>query len=65
MANQYLIQIHDYISAKIGDAQEAKKIAAQNNDRARISYLDGQIDELGALRGFLRANFDLPTQSYY
>lgn len=65
MANQYLIEIHNYINTKIADAQEARKGTAKNGDPARLSYLDGQIDELEALRGFLKAHFDLPTQSYY
>lgn len=65
MANQYLIEIHDYITSKINDAQKAKKSAVQKEDRARINNLDGQLDELGALRRFLKEHYDLPTQSYY
>ena len=65
MANQYLIEIHNYINTKIADAQVAKKATAQREDSAQISYLNGQLDELDALRRFLKDHFDLPTQSYY
>ena len=65
MANQYLIAIHNHINEKIADAQEAKKVTTQREDPAQISYLDGQLDELVALRRFLKDHFDLPTQSYY
>ena len=65
MANQYLIDIHDYISSKIDAARNAKNIAVQEEDPARVGNLDGQLDELAALRRFLEEHFDLPTQSYY
>lgn len=65
MANQYLIDIHDYISSKIDGARKAKNIAVQQEDPARVGNLDGQLDELVALRRFLKEHFDLPTQSYY
>jgi len=65
MANQYLVEIHDYITSKIDSAQKEKKIAVQKKDPAQINNLDGQLDELGALRRFLKKNYDLPTQSYY
>lgn len=65
MANQYLVDIHDFINKKIDGAQKAKKAAVQDQDPGQINYLDGQIDELGALRHFLKEHFDLPTQRYY
>lgn len=65
MANQYLIEIHNYITSKIGDAQKAKKVAVQKEDPAQISHFNGQLDQLGALRRFLKEHYDLPTQSYY
>ena len=65
MANQYLVEIHDYITSKINSVQEAKKNAVQEKDTARISLLDGQLDELGELRRFLKKHYDLPTQKYY
>ena len=65
MANQYLVDIHDYITSKINTAQEAKKFAVQKEDPTRISHLDGQLDELNELRQFLKQHYDLATQKYY
>ena len=65
MANEYLVNIHDYITSQINTAQEAKKLAVQKEDPGRISHLDGQLDELGELRRFLKQHYDLATQKYY
>ncbi len=65
MANQYLIGIHEYISSKIEEAMAAKEAHAGNGDSAQISYLDGKLDQLGAIRRFLKEHYDLPTQQYY
>ena len=65
MANQYLIGIHAYISSKIEDTRETKKALEGKEDPAQISYLDGKLEQLGAIRRFLKEHYDLPTQQYY
>ena len=65
MANQYLVDIHEYISAKMADIKKAHTAVDEDSEPARASYLDGQLQELKALRQFLKKHYDLPTQTYY
>jgi hypothetical protein len=65
MANQFLIEIHDYLSRQIDAAGEAMQEAATRGDRERQQLNAGKIDELKALRAYCSENFDLLTQKYY
>ncbi|MGD8847609.1 MAG: hypothetical protein PVI54_18960 [Desulfobacteraceae bacterium] len=65
MANQYLIEIHDYLSRQIEAAVEAMQEAATLGDLARQQFNTGKIDELKALRAYISESFDLLTQKYY
>ena len=65
MANQYLIEVHKFITLKIKTAQSEKNRAAEKGDDAQTNFYTGQIEELMLLREFLKTNFDLTTQRYY
>jgi hypothetical protein len=65
MANQFLVEIHDYISRQIEavlkDSDEARVMA----DAKRLAFLDGKLFELRLMRSYLSEHFDLSTQKYY
>jgi hypothetical protein len=65
MANQYLIEIHDYLSRQIEAAVEAMHEAATLGDLERQQFNTGKIYELKALRAYISESFDLLTQKYY
>jgi hypothetical protein len=65
MANEYLVAIHNYISAKLAAAESHKKSAARQNDLTSLQYWEGQLKELKALRQYLAEKIDLKTQTYY
>ncbi len=65
MANQYSVEIHEYISAKIAAVTgQIKKAETADNPVARRFY-EGQLYELGKLRQYMAHNIDLKTQRYY
>ncbi len=65
MANQFLIEIHDYLSRHIEAAGGAMQEAATLGDRKRQQFNAGKMDELKALRAYISERFDLLTQRYY
>jgi len=65
MANEYLIEIHNYISAKIGCAQSRKDEADANNALELQRFYEGQLDEWHHLRTYLAERVDLKTQKYF
>lgn len=65
MANQFLIDIHDYLSRHIEAADVAMQEATALGDRERQQFNAGKIDELKALRAYCSEKFDLLTQKYY
>jgi len=65
MANEYLVAIHSYISAKLAAAESRKKSAEQQNDLTSLQYCNGQLQELKAIRRYLAEKIDLKTQTYY
>ena len=65
MAHAFSVEIHDYLSQKIGLAKEGKKKANQHNDTELQSYYEGQLLELARMRNYLTENIDLKTQHYY
>lgn len=60
MANDYSIEIHRYLSAKIAEAE-----ALILNSAANSPELLGQLEELLAIRKYLSDNIDLKDFTYY
>ncbi len=65
MANQFLVEIHAYISRRIEAGLEDRSDAQSRQDAQRVAFMDGCIDELKTVRRFLSDHFDLTTQRYY
>ena len=65
MANQFLVEIHDYISRQIQAGVTERSAARSRQDVDRAAFLDGKIKELNMMRRFLSDHFDLTTQKYY
>lgn len=65
MANQYLVEIHNYLSRHIDAAGKAMQEAASLGDQEGRQFNAGQVHELKALRAYLSEKYDLSTQKYY
>ena len=65
MANDYLIEIHNYISGKIVRAQNRKDRADSNNELESSRFYEGQLEEWHYLRAYLAEKIDLKTQKYF
>jgi len=65
MANEYLVQIHDYITEKMAAAEKLEKRAKALGDHETRQFYAGQINELDAIRHYLSEHVDLKTQTYY
>jgi len=65
MANEYLVEIHNYISEKTAAAQKNKIFAEQQNDLNSKQYWEGQLQELATIRQYLAEKIDLKTQKYF
>jgi hypothetical protein len=60
MPNAYSVEIHDYLTQKI---VEAEKAIASGDQRS--PYYQGQLEELRWIRSYLRENVDLKNFTYY
>jgi len=65
MANQFLVEIHDFISRQIDACRQDRAEAQARGDANREAFKDGKIHEFERMRTFLSAHFDLSTQKYY
>ncbi|MDF1593991.1 MAG: hypothetical protein P1P89_20990 [Desulfobacterales bacterium] len=65
MPNQFLTEIHAYITEALTDAKSRQRSADVCNDQAGKHFYAGRIEELQALRRYLADHFDLSTQRYY
>ena len=65
MADEYLVAIHNYISAKLAAAESNKRNAEQKSDLTSLNYWEGQLEEMKALRRYLAEKIDLKTQTYF
>ena len=65
MANDYLVEIHRFISEKIKAAQSGRADALTRGDPVTESLFNGQLRELYGLRAFMAERMDLITQKYY
>jgi hypothetical protein len=65
MANQFLVEIHEYISRQIDAGIKNIADARSRRDQDRMVFMEGKIDELKIIRTFLSDHFNLSTQKYY
>ena len=65
MSNQFLSEIHDYISLEIAESQRAAQTAEQKGDVPGLRFHQGMLQEWFVIRNFLDAHFNLSTQRYY
>ena len=65
MANEYSVEIHDYISEKIAHATAELKKAEAADDQTGRRFYEGQLYELDKIREYMAQNIDLKTQKYY
>ena len=65
MANQYSVEIHNYISDKIAAARDRIKNAEKSSDIETRRFYDGQLYELLKIREYMADKIDLKTQKYY
>ena len=65
MANEYLIEIHNYISEKIVSTKSRKTESDTKNDRAAQRFYEGQLEEWHKMREYLAERIDLKTQNYF
>jgi hypothetical protein len=60
MPNEFSVQIHNYLTRKITEAEQA---VARDDEHA--PYYRGQLEELYWMRNYLKENVDLKDFSYY
>lgn len=65
MANEYSVEIHQFISEQIADAESGKQKAEVDNNVASRSYFEGRLHELSKIREYMATHVDLKTQRYY
>ena len=65
MANEYLIDIHNYISERLASAKDKKKEANAYNDLESKRFYEGQLEEWLEIRSYLTSKVDLKTQKYF
>ncbi|MEJ2284854.1 MAG: hypothetical protein P8X85_14795 [Desulfobacterales bacterium] len=65
MANQFAVEIHNYISEKIAHAIGQIKNADAATDPAGRRFYEGQLYELNKIREYMAQHIDLKTQKYY
>ena len=65
MPNDYSLQLHDLISAKIKSADQNLADAKDNGNTEMQYYWNGQLEELAWLRSYLKAHVDLKDFVYY
>jgi len=60
MPNEFSVEIHNYITKKITEAQKA---IAEKDERS--SFYRGKLEELSMIRKYLQENIDLKNFTYY
>jgi len=65
MAHAFSVEIHDFLSQKILEAEEGKQAAELNRDTAGFHYFEGRLLELQEMRQYLSDHIDLKTQKYF
>lgn len=62
MANEFSIQIHDFLSSKMEELSTKK---FSTIDIKENTFVEGQVSEIMWLREYLKENFDLKNFKYY
>jgi len=65
MANEYLIEIHNYISEKIAGVHRSIDEADADHKMQSLRFYEGQLDEWRHLRAYLIERVGLKTQKYF
>lgn len=67
MSNQFLKEIHQFVTKKITDASAAMDKAEADNsgDDRQVKYYEGKLSEFRSLRVFMDENFNLTNHSYH
>ena len=65
MPHIFSVEIHEYLSCKIEQAENKRKQAVATNMYDLQQRLEGELSELVAMRKYLDENIDLKTQKYY
>ena len=65
MANQFLVEIHEFIGHRMVEDRRRLAAAQAAGDAARIALLQGRLDQWREIRIFLSNHFDLLTMKYY
>ncbi|MEW6673345.1 MAG: hypothetical protein AB1427_16710 [Thermodesulfobacteriota bacterium] len=65
MPNQFLTEIHEYLTEALAAANRRLNSNDCGDGRIDKNFYAGQIEELQALRQYLTDRFDLTTQQYY
>ena len=65
MANEYSVEIHQYISAQIAEAENRMENADGDDDHTSKYYYKGRLHELLKIREYMAEHVDLKTQKYY
>ncbi len=62
MANEFSIQIHNFLTEKLQELSDKDKVQSKESDKL---FVKGQIKEIYWLRGYLKENIDLKKFKYY
>jgi hypothetical protein len=65
MPHIFSVEIHEYLSGKMEQAERTRKLAILDNDMNLQRRLEGELLELVKMRQYLTENIDLKTQKYY
>lgn len=64
MPNDYLAEIHDYLSRSLKELNLDKN-KLQNEREHGLDFMEGQIQEIRQFRNFMSRQYDLASQTYY
>lgn len=67
MSNQFLKEIHQFVTKKIADAAAAMDRAESDNggDDRQVKYYEGKLCEYRSLRALMDEKYNLTTHSYH
>ncbi|MBW2368233.1 MAG: hypothetical protein JRH15_10135 [Deltaproteobacteria bacterium] len=65
MANQFLVDIHQFIVDQLACSRQAIKSAKACGNTKTVNFHEGRVEEFLVFRKLIDENFNLNTQSYY
>ena len=65
MANEYSVEIHNFITSNIASASDNLEKSLKTGDQKEQAYWQGQLDELTWIRKYLKEHMDLKDFIYY